>query len=149
MHIFIIPYLFFAFSITFSFIAFYSTYKGVTDNSQQKNIEKSRSKIWWFRKICVPLHSQFRNNTIANALVAQLVEHLTLNQRVQGSSPCRRTKREVPYRTSLFFAQSAVLQSINSFIFSISFTSIAFKNASHFWCTAFFSHFVKHQSLLM
>ena len=28
-----------------------------------------------------------------NALVAQLVEHLTLNQGVQGSSPCRRTER--------------------------------------------------------
>ena len=109
MHIFIIPYHFFAVSITFSFIAFYSTNKGITDNIKQKNIEKSRSKIWWFRKICVPLHSQFRNNTIANALVAQLVEHLTLNQRVQGSSPCRRTKREVPYRTSLF------LCSISSF----------------------------------
>ena len=28
------------------------------------------------------------------APVAQLVEHLTLNQRVQGSNPCRRTKGE-------------------------------------------------------
>ncbi len=28
-----------------------------------------------------------------NAPVAQLVEHLTLNQRVQGSNPCRRTKK--------------------------------------------------------
>ena len=28
----------------------------------------------------------------SDALVAQLVEHLTLNQGVQGSSPCRRTK---------------------------------------------------------
>ena len=27
-----------------------------------------------------------------DALVAQLVEHLTLNQGVQGSTPCRRTK---------------------------------------------------------
>lgn len=27
-----------------------------------------------------------------DALVAQLVEHLTLNQRVQGSNPCWRTK---------------------------------------------------------
>ena len=27
-----------------------------------------------------------------DALVAQLVEHLTLNQGVQGSIPCRRTK---------------------------------------------------------
>ena len=29
---------------------------------------------------------------IENAPVAQLVEHLTLYQRVQGSNPCRRTK---------------------------------------------------------
>ena len=29
-----------------------------------------------------------------NALVAQLVEHLTLNQGVQGSTPCRRTKQQ-------------------------------------------------------
>ena len=29
-----------------------------------------------------------------DALVAQLVEHLTLNQGVQGSSPCRRTEDE-------------------------------------------------------
>ena len=28
-----------------------------------------------------------RNSEISNALVAQLVEHLTLNQGVQGSSP--------------------------------------------------------------
>lgn len=35
----------------------------------------------------------FEKQTNVNALVAQLVEHLTLNQRVQGSSPCRRTKR--------------------------------------------------------
>ena len=31
-------------------------------------------------------------NSENDALVAQLVEHLTLNQRVQGSNPCRRTK---------------------------------------------------------
>ena len=30
-----------------------------------------------------------------NALVAQLVEHLTLNQGVQGSSPCRRTEKRI------------------------------------------------------
>ena len=39
----------------------------------------------------------------SNALVAQLVEHLTLNQGVQGSNPCRRTKREKEYFFSLFF----------------------------------------------
>ena len=36
-----------------------------------------------------------RNSEIRHALVAQLVEHLTLNQGVQGSSPCRRTNHEV------------------------------------------------------
>ncbi len=30
-----------------------------------------------------------------DALVAQLVEHLTLNQGVQGSTPCRRTKKYI------------------------------------------------------
>ena len=35
-----------------------------------------------------------RNSEIRHALVAQLVEHLTLNQGVQGSSPCRRTEIE-------------------------------------------------------
>ena len=30
---------------------------------------------------------------VGNALLAQLVEHLTLNQGVQGSSPWRRTER--------------------------------------------------------
>ena len=43
-----------------------------------------------------------RNSEIRHALVAQLVEHLTLNQGVQGSNPCRRTKRE-KYYFSLFF----------------------------------------------
>ena len=32
------------------------------------------------------------DKTIINALLAQLVEHLTLNQGVQGSSPWRRTR---------------------------------------------------------
>ena len=30
-----------------------------------------------------------------DASVAQLVEHLTLNQGVQGSTPCRRTKATI------------------------------------------------------
>ena len=38
-----------------------------------------------------------------DALVAQLVEHLTLNQGVQGSTPCRRTKEEVNKKVYLFF----------------------------------------------
>ena len=36
-----------------------------------------------------------RNSEISNALVAQLVEHLTLNQGVQGSSLCRRTRDDL------------------------------------------------------
>ena len=60
--------------------------------------EKSSENIWWFQKKAVPLHTQFRkhpNCTNKNALVAQLVEHLTLNQGVQGSTPCRRTKATI------------------------------------------------------
>ena len=41
-------------------------------------------KVWWNGKKCVPLHPQNEKD----APVAQLVEHLTLNQGVQGSSPC-------------------------------------------------------------
>ena len=61
---------------------------------QEKNkdfLKKSFKNIWWFKKNCLPLHSHLRDNK-CDALVAQLVEHLTLNQRVQGSNPCRRTK---------------------------------------------------------
>ena len=36
-----------------------------------------------------------RNNDTENAPLAQLVEHLTLNQGVQGSSPWRRTQSTV------------------------------------------------------
>ena len=39
----------------------------------------------------------------SDALVAQLVEHLTLNQGVQGSSPCRRTKSK--YENGALVAQ--------------------------------------------
>lgn len=60
-----------------------------------------------FKINVVPLHSQLRNNTCckqkADALVAQLVEHLTLNQRVQGSNPCRRTKVEKRTFLHLFY----------------------------------------------
>lgn len=54
-------------------------------------MQKSSENIWSFKIKCLPLHSHLRNNKW-HALVAQLVEHLTLNQRVQGSNPCRRTK---------------------------------------------------------
>lgn len=50
------------------------------------------------------MHSHLRNKQIANALVAQLVEHLTLNQRVQGSNPCRRTKRHSKVSLFCFYA---------------------------------------------
>lgn len=46
-----------------------------------------------------------------DALVAQLVEHLTLNQGVQGSTPCRRTKEEVNESLSLLFSDIFLLQS--------------------------------------
>ena len=60
--------------------------------------EKSRQKVCWNQKYLVPLQPQNQND----ALVAQLVEHLTLNQGVQGSTPCRRTKEEVNESLSLF-----------------------------------------------
>ncbi len=46
----------------------------------------------------LPLHPQFSKSAEPNnkkdAPVAQLVEHLTLNQGVQGSSPCGCTKQD-------------------------------------------------------
>ena len=45
-----------------------------------KKIEKSCRKIWWNQIKAVPLHSQFRNEALKNAPLAQLVEQLTLNQ---------------------------------------------------------------------
>ena len=45
----------------------------------------------------------------SDALVAQLVEHLTLNQGVQGSSPCRRTSFEWKYPNRLYLALVAQL----------------------------------------
>ena len=69
--------------------------------------KKNWRNVWQYEIKCVPLHSHFRNHMLnankKDALVAQLVEHLTLNQRVQGSNPCRRTIREVIARLPLFF----------------------------------------------
>ena len=50
-----------------------------------------------------------RNSEIRHALVAQLVEHLTLNQGVQGSSPCRRTKDDSIHLGSSFFIHRLTL----------------------------------------
>ena len=72
---------------------------GKTKENSRKS-QKSPENIWRFKIKCLPLHSHLRNNK-CDALVAQLVEHLTLNQRVQGSSPCRRTKRH--FFRCLFF----------------------------------------------
>ena len=45
--------------------------------------QKKRHNIWSYQKKTVPLH----RNSEMHALLAQLVEQLTLNQWVQGSSP--------------------------------------------------------------
>ena len=45
----------------------------------------------------------FSLKNLINALLAQLVEHLTLNQGVQGSSPWRRTKLRTLVSTNVFF----------------------------------------------
>ena len=55
---------------------------------ENKKSKENSEKIWWSRKKCVPLHPLRKRD----APVAQLVEHLTLNQGVQGSSPCGCTK---------------------------------------------------------
>ena len=51
-------------------------------------IQKSFVKLHIVKKKVVLLHLQ------NDASVAQLVEHLTLNQGVQGSTPCGSTKTE-------------------------------------------------------
>lgn len=58
-----------------------------------KILSKKSLKNLAITKIMSTFALAFEKQTNVNALVAQLVEHLTLNQRVQGSSPCRRTKR--------------------------------------------------------
>ena len=47
--------------------------------------------------------STFAPAKAKDAPVAQLVEHLTLNQGVQGSSPCGCTKKKVNIVHLLFF----------------------------------------------
>ena len=54
----------------------------------------SKKKAKTFRDVEKSSYLCTRNSEIRHALVAQLVEHLTLNQGVQGSSPCRRTEDE-------------------------------------------------------
>ena len=44
-------------------------------------------KVLRIQKKCLPLHPQSRNNDSMNDLVAQLVEQMTLNHWVEGSSP--------------------------------------------------------------
>lgn len=61
--------------------------------AKMKILAKKSLKNLAVTKIMPTFALAFEKQTNVNALVAQLVEHLTLNQRVQGSSPCRRTKR--------------------------------------------------------
>ena len=72
------------------------------NNKKTRKIEENRENIWWNRIKPLPLQPQ--NNK--NALVAQLVEHLTLNQGVQGSTPCRRTE------------EGNIRKSVASFVFA-------------------------------
>ena len=60
---------------------------GVICSSDCFLIEKRQRKIWQLRKKELPLHSHFKKRGTDDAPLAQLVEHLTLNQGVQGSNP--------------------------------------------------------------
>ena len=51
--------------------------------------EKSYQNIWSIQKKAVPLHPLFKKHVV---FLAQLVEQLTLNQWVEGSSPSEDTK---------------------------------------------------------
>ena len=56
------------------------------DNRSDTFLEEKYRKVWLLQIKYVPLHPQNAKRIVAP--VAQLVEHLTLNQGVQGSSPC-------------------------------------------------------------
>lgn len=66
----------------------------------------------------------FENIPNVDALVAQLVEHLTLNQRVQGSNPCRRTKRHF-LKVSLFVFNTVTV-CLRQFYFVLSYFYLTF-----------------------
>ncbi len=59
------------------------------------------------------------------ALVAQLVEHLTLNQGVQGSTPCRRTKEREYVHLSFFFIHYYINSDFGMNDFSINIRNFA------------------------
>ena len=59
-----------------------------------KKIKKLK-KVLTDSELCVII-CFVADEAITNALLAQLVEHLTLNQGVQGSSPWRRTREPFP-----------------------------------------------------
>ena len=90
-------------SFTMRKTAFYNTLIINTLRNQRKTATfKGLKQNWKTPKIFWKTFGRLKYNAylctriweiiFANALVAQLVEHLTLNQRVQGSNPCRRTK---------------------------------------------------------
>ena len=60
------------------------------DNRSDTFLEEKYRKVWLLQIKYVPLHPQNAKRIVAP--VAQLVEHLTLNQGVQGSSPCGCTR---------------------------------------------------------
>lgn len=70
----------------------------------KKSVEKNffEKNIWSVRRKIVPLHPQRgqRDACSMHDSVAQLVEQLTLNQRVEGSSPSGVTLIERDYSTT-------------------------------------------------
>ena len=70
----------------------------------KKSVEKNffEKNIWSVRRKIVPLHPQRgqRDACSMHDSVAQLVEQLTLNQRVEGSSPSGVTLIEGDYSTT-------------------------------------------------
>ena len=78
----------------------------------RKKFKKIKKSACISFKVVVRYHLSLRhgNAVITNAPLAQLVEHLTLNQVVQGSRPWRCTPSTVfvgiSYGDGTFFAQS-------------------------------------------
>ena len=69
----------------------------IKNHKKHRKISFFFKNIWSIQKKAVPLHSVLKLNQV---FLAQLVEQLTLNQWVQGSSPWEDTK---DIQTDVFF----------------------------------------------
>ena len=77
--------------------------------------------IWSCQKKAVPLHSLSKTKQV---FLAQLVEQLTLNQWVQGSSPWEDTKKDI--QTDVFFCTPLLSLSPSLLLLSLSLSLLSY-----------------------